>query len=1230
MLLGSNQDRRETALGSGIPTYGELEPDTSNYYSFTATDPSLLRLTFQLTPITGDSDLYVSTSMSNPTNYTAEKSSSNVGKQVDTVVYVKGEDAISLNGLYHIGIWSAEQATYTLTVEESFTNYNTTTLLLPNTPQEGTVFNAKDGDYKIYEVSVAYEAESARPLKFMLSPSQGKFSLYVASSFENWDIIKQSFAYNWCLCEDRQDEKLLVIDPLEPRFKLKGTYLILVKATDFQGLDSASYTLLYFTGEHPVWLTDGQPFYDSVEISQYNYYKLEVRRSRDLSIIITAETGDPDLYVNINKETLPDRLSHDFAGIGFGSEVLYLPKEDIRLFCEMTERRYCVITVGVFGYTKSSYSIRLSIKEAVTPMNLPQGEPIVDFMVNEEYKYYYAIVDSHRRSQVVLQPLANDTDLFANLFDYEEAGTKTRLWRRPSLNNHQFASTGGLTTERIVFNVTTLMQSCPSDSCLVLTSVLCYGLQCQYSITSSYDSVKLLDKVPYQDFVQINGEQTYEFYCDRNATDILITLTALGGGDPDLYVSRGKVPNVRNSTWESTTWEGEALAIKPDDPFFKGKSMKGTYHILVVGKTEAHYTIVVNIDLKPVTQLLQGQPQQGYLSHISENYYYFANSYDKAVTITLTPLYGTAFMRANPQSPATGDIYAFLPKRLEAQWSSMQDGVKNTLVIPTTDEKFCYNCNLLIGVYSSNTNCSYSIEVSSENKTQILHEGVPHRDEVEKAGWRHYLYTSIEFTAEIVISLTSYSGDADLYVAKDTGVSDTQFKWRATSTDMVETVVIPSADREGGQGNYFIGVYGVKGSTFSIVAFNRHNYVTLTSGAVQHHQLQYSSSSFVRFQIFGEDAAECSLQVTDPKLNPNVYINFHPKGKNVPIPGPEYSEDMYEDEKQFDNSFHQLRFNLKWKGPGKFDMAVYGTRDTSKSSIDKAAFSIVCFTGFDFITIKTGSRVFSNLGLRKTRRYEVMMPETGVLEVFVEHCLGRVEVHASQNYTLLSDPGLMATKYPVKESLDLISISVDAGRVYLSITATIVETSHTNSSHYQMYTRVRSQHADEPPVLMPGDSGRLAVDKASKDEYIVSWTHPDGVASNNMMYQVIAYKDDLEMNSVCSVEAWRDSGYIEAQVDIIGKDSGQVKVAPPFYVTVVAATRNYSLPIIASTLYNTAYVEDSDAEVEGGSPWSTWVFLGCIGLVAILVIAWVAMRVVRRKQGRRVHGGYEMGSLLRE
>ena len=111
-----------------------------------------------------------------------------------------------------------------------------------------------------------------------------------------------------------------------------------------------------------------------------------------------------------------------------------------------------------------------------------------------------------------------------------------------------------------------------------------------------------------------NGYVYYSYYCDKDSTDFLVTVTTLNDGNPDLYISRGveKRPSVNESTWGSNWWGGDSILIQHTDPFFSGGSMKGTYILSVFGGPGAvSYALMVNNNPKPIVSLSAGVPQYG-------------------------------------------------------------------------------------------------------------------------------------------------------------------------------------------------------------------------------------------------------------------------------------------------------------------------------------------------------------------------------------------------------------------------------------------------------------------------------------------------------------------------------------------------------------------------------------------------------------------------------------------
>lgn len=86
----------------------------------------------------------------------------------------------------------------------------------------------------------------------------------------------------------------------------------------------------------------------------------------DVTISVTAFTGDPDMYISAEKRS-PTKDDNDYASSNYGSEVFTLIWEDkLKEECPDLPEEYtfgdethCNLYIGVFGFEPSSYSIKV-------------------------------------------------------------------------------------------------------------------------------------------------------------------------------------------------------------------------------------------------------------------------------------------------------------------------------------------------------------------------------------------------------------------------------------------------------------------------------------------------------------------------------------------------------------------------------------------------------------------------------------------------------------------------------------------------------------------------------------------------------------------------------------------------------------------------------------------------------------------------------------------------------
>ena len=111
--------------------------------------------------------------------------------------------------------------------------------------------------------------------------------------------------------------------------------------------------------------------------------------------------------------------------------------------------------------------------------------------------------------------------------------------------------------------------------------------------------MQLMSSAPISGQVEQGSFQYYHFESTCDDCTILISLSTVGSGDPDLYVNFGedKLPTRESYHMMSSTFKSEMITINLNHPYFKVnsiKSMKGPYMIGVYGVKRSNYTLVVS------------------------------------------------------------------------------------------------------------------------------------------------------------------------------------------------------------------------------------------------------------------------------------------------------------------------------------------------------------------------------------------------------------------------------------------------------------------------------------------------------------------------------------------------------------------------------------------------------------------------------------------------------------
>jgi hypothetical protein len=168
---------------------------------------------------------------------------------------------------------------------------------------------------------------------------------------------------------------------------------------------------------------------------------------------------------------------------------------------------------------------------------------------------------------------------------------------------------------------------------------------------------------------------------------------------------------------------------------------------------------------------------------------------------------------------------------------------------------------MYIGVVAFTARSTFSIVVSTAEATTTLQDSVPVRASVAQRRYNYYRFNNPAAGASLEVSVTVFSGDADLTVSTSPTPTLYNGSWVSISTGG-DTIAIPSADA----GWHYIGVYGFTNASYSVVAHvaSPNQTMHLVSGVPQVCQRALSPTSLsLSLSLASLSSADrCALSVT--------------------------------------------------------------------------------------------------------------------------------------------------------------------------------------------------------------------------------------------------------------------------------------------------------------------------------------------------------------------------------
>ena len=775
-----------------------------SYYYLTLVGPDA-SLSLTLTSITGDCDLYYLYSDNSATLYPSSSNFNSSAESTSAIDIILIEPAKA--GYYWLAVNAFQTSTYRL----SASIYNESTLV------DGVPLSAivQQYAYKYYNFTVS---NTTARLTVTLFKSVGEPDLYIASPqfLIETNTLPNRTHYTWASVTYYTD--VVTIDDPEP-----GMYVIAV-----YGFETTLYTISASTSEASRQLREGISQAGNLTRDSSDYYQIAVDRINiALTVIVTVLSGDCDLYLSA-VETQPGEDNFnggrtpipDFLSISYGHDGITVPTR----YLAVGQYWYA----GVSAFSSCTYSISYKLGSTET---LQDGKPQGGTVTKNAYRYYRFSITADQPYILTISatPFFGTVSMFVISSATDKGHPAAGQMLEPSAANNDIASNAFETSPVIVIQPGDAaycsyggLSNCTYWIAVQGTSSAAAGSNYTMVVRSNRTNTgaTLQDGVPTDGYLAAGQYEWYRFVQNFAAGAVLFAVTPRDvQSDPDLYLSCSSAntqPTSIVGTYDvsSAASGGDVIHV---DSATDSACWVGTYYIGVYAGSgrPAQYSMLaqaysVGLDWREITHIITNQPYTGLVTTtnitLQWRYYRYYPLYNASspddLTITLTATYG------DPDMYVTANATA-LPSASNS-FAASTSIAGGSIIIPGAS--VCPSCYYTIGVVAF-TPALYQLMVTTAPQTIQLTAGRPYRSRVAELASRMFVVSFVDHTDLLTITVTSISGDADVYCSTYPNVSTSNKEWSSISVG-TDVISIPNAAPT----TYYILVYGFYAAEFTIVA----------------------------------------------------------------------------------------------------------------------------------------------------------------------------------------------------------------------------------------------------------------------------------------------------------------------------------------------------------------------------------------------------------------------------
>jgi len=250
-----------------------------------------------------------------------------------------------MKGKYIVGVYGFSPTSFTI---RATSNPEVVTKLAPGQAQTGYL-NATVVNYYYYYV------EKKADIIISLTPISVIVNACIKPVPQNEDIhefLPSPKDYLWSSYQSSNPNEIFISKD-DPNFCIGCNITIAVRQELSNGTSTRngthSYTILIRSDFNYVTLLNGVPFKSHLSRSKWDYFEFEVGEKVDLDISIFSYSGDPDIYVGLNKDITRDNCN-------WFSLARY-QVDHIKIWSSDSKFIIGTYYIGVYAFDETSYSI---------------------------------------------------------------------------------------------------------------------------------------------------------------------------------------------------------------------------------------------------------------------------------------------------------------------------------------------------------------------------------------------------------------------------------------------------------------------------------------------------------------------------------------------------------------------------------------------------------------------------------------------------------------------------------------------------------------------------------------------------------------------------------------------------------------------------------------------------------------------------------------------------------